>query len=123
MKQYADYEFYEEKFCGNVIKEETLFQKLSIEASYFLDELTLGRITEEDEAIKLAVCAIAEIGFYEHKENSGDQIASETVGPHSVSYVKKSRTSEDYRKDKIRKARMYLSGTGLLYRGLSSCSL
>lgn len=123
MKQFADYKFYQEVYCGNDIQDENIFKRMAIEASFFLNELTLGRIKEPSEEVKLAVCAIADIGYKEHKENNEDQIASESVGPHSISYVKKTKTTEEYAKEKIKIARTYLANTGLLYRGLSSCCL
>ena len=94
MKQFADYKFYQEVYCGNDIQDENIFKRMAIEASFFLNELTLGRIKEPSEEVKLAVCAIADIGYKEYKENNEDQIASESVGPHSISYVKKTKTKE-----------------------------
>jgi len=112
-----------QRYCGNDIDNENIFDRLAIEASYFIDELTLGRIKEPSDEVKMATCAIAEIGYREFKENNEDQIASESVGPHSISYVRKTKNTEDYAKEKIRLARMYLANTGLLYRGLMSCCL
>lgn len=123
MRQYADYEFYKEVYCGSDILDENIFKRMVIKASFFLDELTLGRIKEPTEEIKLTVCAIADIEYKEQKENNEDQIASESVGPHSISYVKKTKTTEEYAREKMRVARTYLANTGLLYRGLSSCCL
>ena len=123
MKQFADYKFYQEVYCGNDIQDENIFNRMAIEASFLLNELTLGRIKEPSEEVKLAVCAIADIGYKEYKENNEDQIASESVGPHSISYVKKTKTTEEYAKEKIKIARTYLATTGLLYRGIASCCL
>lgn len=123
MKSYVDYGFYSSVFLGTVIDSES-FDRMALEASYFVRELTFGRIGENpSDDVKMATCAVAEIEFKEKKQNEEDQIASESVGPHSVSYVKKTKNTEEYAKDKIRAVQMYLSGTGLLYRGLASCSL
>ncbi len=121
MKEYADFDYYINTFNGNVIDSELLFKRMSIEASYILDEITIGRIKEASEEVKMATCAIAEINYQEFKQNNEDQIASESVGPHSVSYVKKTKTTEEYAKEKLKIARMYLARTGLLYRGVVSC--
>lgn len=123
MKQYADYSFYQNVFKGKLINSEDAFDRTAIEASLFLNESTLGRINEPvviDE-VKMAVCAVAEIIHKEYVQNNEDQIASESVGPHSVSYVKKIKTAEEYTKEKQKVVRLYLSGTGLLYRGIASC--
>lgn len=123
MKIYADYLFYKDTFKGTLIENEDTFNRMVIEASFFINEQTLGRITEPSEEIKMATCAIAEVTHNEYIQNNEAQIASETVGPHSVSYVKITKTTEEYFKEKTRLLRMYLVNTGLLYRGLASCSL
>ncbi len=121
MRQFADYDFYQNVYHGTDIQDENKFNRMSIESSFFLNELTLGRIKEPSEEVKLAVCAIVDVAYREEKENREDQIASESVGPHSISYVKKTKTTEEYIKEKIKVARTYLANTGLLYRGISSC--
>lgn len=94
---------------------------MAIEASFYLNELTLGRIGEPIDEVKMATCAVAEITHKEYVQMNEDQIASESVGPHSVSYVKKTKTADEFNRDKMKTSRMYLANTGLLYRGLSSC--
>lgn len=123
MEIYADFNFYQETFKGTLIEDENSFNRMAIEASFFINEQTLGRIDIPGEEVKLATCAIAEVTHKEYIQNSEDQIASETVGPHSVSYVKSTKTAEEYDKEKLRLLRMYLVNTGLLYRGLSSWDL
>lgn len=115
---YADFAFYQENYLGEVIPTEREFIRMERKAAAFLDELTIGRIQEVVEPVKMAACEIAEIEYKEHKQNNEDQIASETVGPHSVSYVKSTKTSADYHKDKLAVARTYLFTAGLLYRGI-----
>lgn len=123
MKQYADFDFYQNIFKGKLIVDKDSFDRMAVESSFFLNEATLGRISEPiiDE-VKIATCAIAEITHKEYLQNNEDQIASETVGPHSVSYVKNTKTSKDYTKEKQKVIRMYLLNTGLLYRGIPSCN-
>lgn len=122
MKQYADFNFYQNIFKGKLITDEDSFDRMAIEASFFLNKSTLGKISEPyiDE-VKMAVCAVAEVTHREYVQNNEDQIASESVGPHSVSYVKSTKTAEEYSKERLKVARIYLSETGLLYRGIASC--
>lgn len=122
MKQYVDFDYYQKVFKGKLITDEDSFDRMAIEASFFLNESTLGRISEPiiDE-VKMASCAVAEITHKEYLQNNEDQIASESVGPHSISYVKKIKTTEEYTKEKQNVIRMYLSGTGLMYRGIPTC--
>lgn len=123
MQIYADFDFYRDTFKGTLIEDKDAFSRMAIEASFFINEQTLGRIDIPSEEVKLATCAIAEVTHKEYTQNNEDQIASETVGPHSVSYVKNTKTIEEYDKEKSRLLRMYLANTGLLYRGLPSWNL
>lgn len=121
MKQYVDFDYYQNVFKGKLITDEDSFDRMAIDASFFLNESTLGRISEPiiDE-VKLVSCAVAEITYKEFLQDNEDQIASESVGPHSVSYVKKIKTTEEYSKEKLKIVKMYLSGTGLMYRGIAA---
>ena len=119
---YADFDFYKDVFMGNTITQESEFKRLERKAAAFVDEMTLKRIKEPNDSIKMAVCEVAEIEQREQKENNEDQIVSETVGPHSVSYAKKNKSVADYRKEKAAAVRLYLANTGLLYRGISCSS-
>ena len=68
--------------------------------------------------VQLAQCAIAEVCYKQIQDESAKVVATESVGNHSVSY---SVTKADYKqreREKYSKAKMYLHGTGLLYRGL-----
>lgn len=120
MKPYADYDFYEDEYCGNCISED-IFNRYAIEASGYLNQITLGRIKEPTDEVKMATCAIADI-CYKQSKSEEQEIASETVGPHSVIYVKKSKTLKEYNQEKFEKANIYLMNTGLLYRGVSCSS-
>lgn len=121
MEQYADFTFYKNDFKGTLIGDETSFDRMAVEASFLLNEITLGRIREPVEKVKMAMCAVAEITHKEYTQNNEDQVASESVGPHSVSYIKKTKSAEEYAKEKTKAAKTYLSGTGLMYRGIASC--
>lgn len=122
MKIYADFLYYIEQYCGNMIKDQQSFNKVAREASLFIDQHTLGRIKEPVDEVRLATCAISEVIYDECKQRTEDQIISETVGPHSVSYAKKVKNTEEYTREKMKLLRMYLANTGLLYRGITSCS-
>ena len=121
---YADYDFYIETYQGNLITSVEDFNRMSTEASSYLDSITLGGISPSDisSRIKLATCAVAEVCFMQFTNEQKKEISSETVGPHSVSYVKKSKSYEDYQKEKMSKAKLYLATTGLLYCGVASCN-
>lgn len=129
------YDFYQEKFFGDTIPEES-FPKFEARALDELHLITHGRLKgrrsyNDDE--KKAVCAIAEKLYLldvetKHAgvdaEGRGKVISSESVGNESVSYsVQKSDisaavTSEQERGKLIyTAAKRYLSETGLLYAG------
>lgn len=121
MEQYTDYEFYKNQYNGSLITEENQFNRQAIEACRLIDEMTFGRIKKADDLIKSAVCAVAEIGYRESRQNDELQISSESVGPHSVSYVKQTKSTDDYLREKRDAVIRYLAHTGLLYRGIPSC--
>lgn len=124
MKQYADFCYYLNNFHGTVIEDESAFDRMAVEASFYLNEITLGRADAADatsvDELKMATCAVAEIVHEEYMQKDEDQVSSETVGPHSVSYVKKIKTADEFEKEKLKIAKRYLFGTGLIYRGISS---
>lgn len=64
---YADYEFYQTSFFGNVVPESD-FMRMSERASDFIDRLTFDRLADglpsddrQQKRIKKAVCAVAEV--------------------------------------------------------------
>lgn len=123
MKQYADYDFYQDVFTGTRITDEDVFNRMAIDASYFMDEMCFGRIDQANltDEIKFACCALADVCHSEVTSGSiGKGIASETVGPHSVSYVGVKELREQIRNEKMEIIRRYLGNTGLLYRGVPS---
>lgn len=121
MKLYADFEFYQNQFGGTAITEENQFKRQAIEACCLIDEMTFGRIKKADEDVKMAVCAVAEIGYKEYRQENEAQIASESVGPHSVSYAKQIKSRDDFLSEKRNVIRHFLMHSGLLYRGIPSC--
>ena len=95
----VDYDYYSKKYGGSSIPESS-FQKKQIEASRKVNYYTSNRIDNSnlDDNIRNTTCEIAELLFEQEelkakvKQNSVEnkEIASETLGPRSVSYVNKS---------------------------------
>lgn len=129
MTVYVDYEYYKDEFKGTDIPKES-FDKFSLEASrkikYFITSKIHDEIINE---VKDATCSSAEF-LYQQNEykknlfNNNQEISSETVGPHSKSYVNKSSLREkqilnEREKDQeiYRICKQYLYDTDLLYRG------
>lgn len=114
---YASYDYYKGTYFGNLIPEKD-YSRVALRADQYLDYYTRCRARDNAnlEAVKMAACALAE-QYYEMDQlpvASGKQ--SETVGSYSVTY----RSAEDIQRIKLGLpgiVRMYLSSTGLLYRG------
>lgn len=113
---HTDYRFYKEMFLGAVIPNETAFNLSISEAIAYVNRLTRGKckaLASIPNEVDMAVCAVAEV-IHNEKENI---VTSESVGNHSRTYAVTSQA--DREREKIRKARLYLAGTGLLYGGMS----
>lgn len=128
MAAYADFEFYEDTYGGTAIAEAS-FPAYAIQASAALDNLTYDRaadeITDDDdadlvEAIKNAVCAIADEMHAIDQTGHCKSIQSEKVGSYSVTYAPDPTTglSEDGRYRRV--AKRYLGRSGLMYPGFLS---
>lgn len=104
MKSYVDFDYYSKEYNGTLIPEKS-FPKISVEASQKINYFTQNRIVEETKVIKYTTCLIAdEIMKNENLKNtiSNDkEVASESVGPHSVSYVNKATIQKEQIKDNI----------------------
>lgn len=119
---YADYAFYSTTFGGTKITADKWNYHAGL-ASDYIDSVTFGRAASVTDTstltlIKKACCLCAEIFYsdYSASETSGN-IESEKIGDYSITY--KSSESSDVRSAKlISTAKMFLSGTGLLYRGI-----
>lgn len=131
---YTTYGFYEKKYYGDSI-EESLFPKWNDRASEKLDYLTNGNITEEslteyDEKIQKAVCALADTLYqidyktaHANDENGGN-VKSMSSGGRSISFGSNETLIDKVLGDKVAQNRLcydtvceYLSGTGLLFAG------
>lgn len=116
----VDYEFYRDTYKG--VRPESEFSRLSVFASAYIDEITLGRVPSDLEGldeetilrVRLALCAVADTRG--DQEAAGAGIAAETNDGVSVSYV----TDDAVRRRMMyANAAVYLGPTGLLFRGVS----
>lgn len=133
----ANYEYYIADYGGSSIPSPS-FPKKVMEASDKVNYYTFNRIDKEvlqDEiignAIRNITCQIADLLFEQEKlklkivNDENKEVASESLGPRSISYVNKSNLkanqllSEEELEDKIYKI-IYqaLVHTGLMYRGV-----
>lgn len=125
-----DYKYYTEIYGGSSIPESS-FNKYSLKSSNRVNHYTFNRINEKNinEKIKNAACEIAELIFNQESlvtdlESNDKEVASETVGPHSKTYVNKSSyklqrilTKAELEKECYRICYNYVVDTGLMYRG------
>lgn len=114
---YVTYNWYTETFKGKVIPNEAAFDGAITEAEAYINHITRGRITEATEEVKNAICAVAEV-IHNQAQDGALEVSSESVGNHSKSYSRKTVSTAEREAEKARKATLYLSRTGLLYRGL-----
>ena len=119
---YETYEDYTERFRGRAIPDEATFDRLAVRADAVLDRMTLGRAAKyRDRTGKLALacCAVAE-KLWELEEfgraAAETEITEEKVGDHLVRYQRRNRL--DIAAELEALAEMYLTGTGLIYRGI-----
>lgn len=127
----VDYDYYMDIFEGSSIPESS-FNKYSIKANSKVNNYTSNRINSSNltENIKNTICEIAEVLYrqdlliLELESVEKKEIASETVGPHSISYVSKTSTlNQRVLNDSDLEHKCYeicynnLACTGLLYRG------
>lgn len=133
LTELVNYEYYSKTYGGSSIPESSFKQK-AIEASSKVNFYTSNRITTNilNDLIRDTTCQIAELLFEQEKlklsitndNDSNKEIASESLGPHSISYVNKSVLKEkQILSDKDMKKKIYnicyekLIHTGLMFRG------
>ncbi len=110
-----DYGFYAERYHGKLSVCE--YERNSVRASAYLENLTLRRCNHPNlpqwvkDQLQLALCAIAEVYAL---NDAGVVAAAENDGV-SVSYVHNATETDDDRL--YHAAAIYLTATGLLYRG------
>lgn len=116
---YVDYDYYTGTYLGTSIPQSG-FDAAAERASDILDDLTFDRIVRDgyqaDEKIKKACCALAE-QWYQIDQRGGMDIASESVGSHSITY-RGTETGGGVYAEYLAIAARYLGPTGLLFRGI-----
>lgn len=132
LTELVDYDYYIFNYEGSSMPESS-FKKHSIKASNKVNYYTSKRINENniDDNIRNTVCEIIDLLIYQEqlkKEvlNNDIEKSSETVGPHSVSYVNKTSikdkhimSSDELDRECYKICYINLVNTGLLYRGAS----
>lgn len=133
MLELVDYKYYKETYGGSSIPESS-FKKIAIKASEKINYYTQDRINEDNitDKIRNTTCEIAELLFEQESlkeklinyDETNKEVASETLGPRSVSYVNKSsqqanliKSKEELEKDIYKICYQSLVHTGLMYRG------
>lgn len=127
MAVYADYSFYTTTYLGTAIAASD-FSRLALRASTEIDRLTFDRAAgvvtaDEDEdtieLIQMATCAVADELQKDIDSGGVDNVTSERVGNHSVTFGNKSKFSTSLDEKIERAARLYLRNTFLMYRGFA----
>ena len=123
---YASYEFYTETFDGSLTKAD--YRKYELRAEAYIRYLTYvnGDIfAEEDDRVKMAVCAAAEVIAETAKASSGEALTgrtlkSESTDGYSVTYADGPSDVElELRKNILEAIEIYLLPTGWLCRAMS----
>jgi hypothetical protein len=122
MTAYADFTYYSGTYLGTAISEAS-FPALALKASAVIDQITFGRAatdTENETAIKNAMCAVAEELQKQDAQGGADGIASESQGNYSVSYTTTSNKSKSNTQKLQDVARLWLANTYLMFAGFNS---
>lgn len=121
MNPFVDFVFYKEKWSGSLV-DEAAFSRFAIQATYEVDRMTFGRVTEDvlTDDIRFAVCAVIEkMHSLELASEGHIGKKSETVGNYSVTFDDSiNEGNVKYRRTLRDAAYPYLSNTGLLYKGV-----
>lgn len=114
---YATYDYYQNIYCGTMTEDE--FRRHIRSASAYLDQITFGRVGALAEGDPLqsrvadACCAVAEASLLNQR---GGNVVSESNDGISKTYAGVGQKTDMQRM--YESAALYLSGTGLLYRGV-----
>lgn len=114
---YVDYEYYTESYKGEKLKED-IFPRYAKWASALVDQMTFGRVKDLQEipdCVKEAVCCAVEKRF-SYEEKADRDLKSESNDGYSVSYADAGDEGSAVASI-MEDIRIYLSGTGLLFRG------
>lgn len=114
-----DYYYYYKDDRGTEVSKTTFEQNLKW-ATALIDTITFGRIRSLEvipDCVKDAICcAVEKYSTYQKLRNQ--ELKSESNDGYSVSYADAGKES-DMRQEVIADMKIYLSGTGLTYRGRS----
>jgi hypothetical protein len=122
MAVYADYTYYTGTFLGTAITSAD-FAALALRATAVIDQITFGRATDDTDnetAIKNAMCAIAEELQRQDASGSLDGISSESQGQYSVSFFEHSQRAKSNQSKLENVAKLWLANTFLLFGGFNS---
>lgn len=130
---YADFPYYQDGYCGQVVTDAVAFRTAAARASEYMDNVTFGRLENGvpesfSEPVKKCCCALAEtmVMYQLNGTTTAESGAkkSETQRNYSVTYstpaetlgalLGSNATIQDYL---YQIAIQYLGRTGLLYRG------
>lgn len=122
MIHYADEQFYEENYLlGRKAVINTAFPYFSKLASQEIKRFTGSNIDEDNipECVKMCCCEVAET-IYKSEETANEHrgVSSESVGGWSRSYEGTDETMQVMQKNIKSIVYKWLSGTGLLFRGV-----
>lgn len=120
MTAFTDEAFYREQYlCGREPAVTSAFAFYAAQATAIIKQYTLDNVDEDNipEEVKMCCCELAE-SIYTAEQSGAKGVAAESVGGWSVSY----ESSEQRRQTAAVGVRdivyKWLSGTGLLYRGV-----
>lgn len=117
-RPYSDYEWYATQFGGNIITEERDYKHCAIWASALIDQITSGRVahlTEIPDFVKDAVCAASDI-YFQYQRSANREAKSESNDGYSITYAD-TATERQIIAKAADVVKVYLSSTGLTYRG------
>lgn len=98
------------------------FNRFSPEAEAILVNMTMGKVNGElneyqKTKVDNAICNLVDYLYFVSLQDATSNIASESVGDHSVSY-REAKTNFEREQEKKKIVQLHLSMTGLLYSAL-----
>lgn len=118
---YATYEYYTGEYFGTALTKQE-FPKYAKQASAEIDHVTFGRLStlpddQIPDAVRKAMCNVADQIHQYTKTAEGGSISSETNDGYSVSYRDTGGIAAQQREIRAT-IRTYLAVTGLMFRGV-----
>lgn len=103
----VNYDYYANTYLGSTIPPDD-FPRLAARASAYLNTVSSVDEHANDEAVKMATCAVAEAW---QRNEEGGEIVSQSVGSWSRTYASSGRSKENAL---LEAARLYLGPAGLM---------